>query len=156
MPDDRNDRDDDLTASLLARARAAVTDKTARGIYSPDFRARLAEPLDVRPDPSFAAGPAWDEAVRTVAVSPDPPIISTRPVVGPVIRALKGLVRRSLRWYLAPVTAQVSAHNQAVVEVLAEHSRHIVELRREVERLRRRVLALEAELDAEEPGGRSA
>ena len=144
--------DDDLTASLLARARAAVADKTARGVYSPEFRARLAEPLDVRPDPSFAAGPAWDEAVRTAAISPDPPIISTRPVIGPVIRALKNLVRRSLRWYIAPVTAQQTSHNQAVIEVLAEHSRHIVELRREVERLRRRVVALEAELDAQGEG----
>ena len=140
--------DDDVNAALLARARTAVADKTTRGVYSPDFRARLAEPLDIRPDPSFAAGPAWDEAIRTASISPDAPIISTRPVIGPIIRALKSFVRRSLRWYLAPVTAQVSAHNQAVVEVLAEHSRHIVELRREVERLRRRVADLEAELDA--------
>lgn len=143
-------REDDISAALLARARAAVADKTARGVYSPDFRARLAEPLDIRPDPSFAAGPAWDEAIRTAQISPDPPIISTRPVIGPIIRALKTVIRRSLRWYLAPVTAQVSAHNQAVVEVLAEHSRHIVELRREVDRLRRRVADLEAELDAGE------
>jgi hypothetical protein len=138
---------DELTDSLLARARAAVAEKTAKGVYTLEFRARLAEPLDVRPDPSFAAGPAWDEALRTVAVSPDPPIISTRPLIGPLIRALKLLVRRALRWYLAPVTAQVTSHNQAVVEVLAEHSRHIVELRREVDRLRRRVQALEAEAD---------
>ena len=142
---------DDPAADLLARARAAVAEKTARGIYTPDLRARLAEPLDLRPDPSFAAGPAWDEAVRTAAISPDPPIISTRPVVGPLIRVLKGAVRRSLRWYVAPVTAQVTAHNQAVVEVLAEHSRHIVELRREVDRLRRRVAALEAEIDSRPP-----
>jgi ubiquinone biosynthesis protein UbiJ len=66
-------------------------------------------------------------------------------VIGSVLRALKLALRRSLRWYLAPVTTQVTAHNQAVVEVLAEHSRQIVELRREVDRLRRRVAALEAE-----------
>ena len=148
--------DDPVIESLHARARAAVADKTARGVYGPEFRARLAEPLDIRPDPSFAAGPAWEAAVDTAAISPDPPIISTRPVIGPVIRALKALVRRSLRWYLAPVTAQATSHNQAVIEVLAEHSRHIVELRREVERLRRRVADLEAELDAGEPGSRSA
>jgi hypothetical protein len=136
---------DQAGAALLARARAAVEDKTRRGIYTPELRALLAEPLDIRPDPAFAAGPAWDEAVRTVAVSADPPIISTRPVIGPVLRALKLALRRSLRWYLAPVTTQVTAHNQAVVEVLAEHSRQIVELRREVDRLRRRVAALEAE-----------
>jgi hypothetical protein len=135
---------DDLSESLLARARAAVEDKVRRGVYTPEFRALLDEPLDIRPDPAFAAGPAWDEAVRTAEVSADPPIISTRPVIGPAIRGLKNGVRRSLRWYLAPLAAQATSHNRAVVDVLAEHSRHLVELRREVERLRLRVAALEA------------
>ena len=134
---------DGLDESLLARARAAVADKTARGVYTPEFVALLEEPLEIRPDPAFAAGPSWEEAVRTAQVSAEPPIISTRPVIGPFLRALKLLVRRSLRWYLGPVAAQVSAHNQAVVDVLAEHSREIVELRHEVARLRRRVGALE-------------
>ncbi len=131
-----------LDASLLVRARASVADKRARGIYTPEFVAMLEEPLQIRPDPAFAAGPSWEEAVRTAAVSPDAPIISTRPVIGPLVRALKLIVRRSLRWYIAPVTAQVSAHNQAVIEVLAEHSREIIELRNEVDRLRRQVAAL--------------
>jgi hypothetical protein len=138
---------DDSAESLLARARAAVEEKTRRGIYSLDLRMRLAEPLDIRPDPSFAAGPAWDEAVRTTDVTPDPPIISTRPVIGALIRALKSAVSRGLRWYLGPVTAQVTAHNRAVMEVLDAHSREIVSLRREVDRLRRRVVELEAEAD---------
>lgn len=138
-----------LDASLLARARAAVADKKERGVYAPHFLALLDEPLEIRPDPAFAAGPSWEEAVRTAAVSAEVPIISTRPVIGPVLRFLKLLVRRSLRWYVAPVTAQVSAHNQAVIEVLAEHSREIVELRTEVERLRRQVAALRGG----DPGG---
>jgi len=144
---------DALDASLLERARAAVADKMARGVYTPEFLALLAEPLEIRPDPAFAAGPSWDEAVRTAAITPDPPIISTRPVVGPVLRALKRLVRRSLRWYLAPVTAQVTSHNLAVLEVLAEHSREIIELRREVDRLRRQVVDLEAERLRSGPAG---
>jgi len=135
-----------LDASLLARAQAGVADKKARGIYGPAFVALLEEPLEIRPDPAFAAGPAWPEAVRTAPVSPDAPIVSTRPLIGPILRALKSLVRRSLRWYLAPVTAQVSSHNQAVIDVLAEHSRELIELRREVNRLRR-----EAARQAEDP-----
>lgn len=126
-----------LDASLLARARAAVADKKARGVYTAEFVALLEEPLDIRPDPAFAAGPAWEAAVRSAPVSPDAPIVSTRPLIGPVLRALKSFVRRSLRWYLGPVTAQVSSHNQAVIDVLAAHSREIIELRREVDRLRR-------------------
>lgn len=142
----------DPAAELLARARAAVEAKTRSGVYSLDLRLRLAEPLDVRPDPSFAAGPSWEEALRTTDVSPDPPIISTRPVVGPLIRALKRAVSRGLRWYIGPVTAQVTSHNRAVMEVLDAHSREIVALRREVDRLRRRVVELEAELDAAATG----
>lgn len=141
---------DDSTAALLARARAAVAEKTRQGVYSLDLRARLAEPLDLRPDPSFAAGPAWEEARRTTDVSPDPPVISTRPVVGALIRALKRLAARGLRWYFGPVAAQATAHNRAVMEVLDAHSREIVELRREVDRLRRRVVELEAEAAAGE------
>ncbi|HEV7677197.1 MAG TPA: hypothetical protein VGQ42_01355 [Candidatus Dormibacteraeota bacterium] len=133
--------------SLLARARAAVEEKTDRGVYTAEFRALLDEPLDIRPDPAFAAGPAWGEALRTADIDPEPPIVSTRPVIGPLVRGLKGAVRRGLRWYLPPVTAQVTAHNRAVVDVLAEHSREIVRLRREVEALRRRVVAVEAQAE---------
>jgi hypothetical protein len=130
-------------APLLAAARAAVEEKTRRGVYTPELRARLAEPLDMQPDPGFAAGPAWPEVGRTTDVTPDPPIISTRPVVGTAVRAAKGAVRRGLRWYLGPVTAQVTSHNRAVAEVLAEHNRQIVELRREVELLQRRLAETE-------------
>lgn len=42
-----------------ARAVAAVADKVARGIHSPEFLAQLSEPLEIRPDPAFAAGPSW-------------------------------------------------------------------------------------------------
>ena len=119
----------DPAESLLARARAAAAEKTARGIYTPEFRALLAEPLDIRPDP---------------VVSPDPEIISTRPLTGPAVRAFKRTVHRSLRWYFAAVTAQVTAHNQAVSEVIAEQRNRIVELAQEVDRLQLRVTALEA------------
>jgi hypothetical protein len=128
---------------LLRRARAAVEEKRRRGVYSPDLVARLAEPLDVRPDPAFAGGLSWPEAVRTVAVSVEPPARSPRPVVGPVVTALKRAVQRGLRWYLPPLAAQITRHNQAVLDVLGEHNREILALRREVDALRRKVAALE-------------
>jgi len=132
---------DAFQESLLARARAAVADKSERGVYTAEFRAMLDEPLEIEPDPAFTAGPSWDEAVRTAEVSADVPLVSTRPVIGPILRALKAMVRRSLRWYVAPVAAQVSTHNRAVVEVLAAQSREILELRREVDRLTRQLRA---------------
>jgi len=141
---------------LLERARQSVAAKTARGVYTPELRAALAEPLDMRPDPSLVAGVAWPEAVRTAPIDGEPPVDSTRLVVGPVVRFVKRLIRRSLRWWLQPVVDQVSRHNHAVVEVLGAHNREILELRREVERLRRRVAELEAEADAATGGSRTA
>jgi hypothetical protein len=134
-----------MSDDLLARARAAADEKIDRGVYRRELLDALAEPLDLRPHPDVAAGPAWPEAVRTARVEVGPPPPSGRPGVGPVVTALKRAVERALRWYLPPVTEQVSRHNQAVLEVLAEHNRQIVELRRELEALRRRLAALEAE-----------
>jgi hypothetical protein len=134
-----------MTDDVLARARANLEEKQSRGVYGPELRSALAEPLDLRPDPTFAAGPAWPEAVRTAAVTVAPPPPSSRPGVGPVVTALKRSIERALRWYLPPVTDQVSRHNQAVLEVLAEHNRQIVALRQELDALRRRLAALEAE-----------
>jgi hypothetical protein len=130
--------------SILARARASLEDKRRRGGYLPELLDALAEPLDLRPDPEVAAGPAWGEAVATAEVSVGPPPPSSRPGLGPAVTALKRAVERGLRWYLPPVVAQVTRHNRAVLEVLAEHNRHIVELRREVEQLQSRIAALDS------------
>ena len=130
---------------ILRRARVMAEEKTRQGAYTPELLAALAEPLDLRPDPAVVAGPAWPEAVRTAAVSVEPPQPSGRAGVGPPLTAVKRAVDRAMRWYLPPVAAQVTRHNQAVLEVLAEHNRQILELRQEVDRLRERVAALENE-----------
>ena len=129
---------------VLAVARASVREKHRRGVYTPALLAALNEPLDIRPDPAFAGGVAWPEAVRSVTVTVEPPPVSTRPVAGPVVTALKRAVERALHWYLPPVAEQVTRHNRAVMDVLSEHNRQIVELRREVDQLRQRIAALQA------------
>lgn len=139
----------ELQQRLLAQAERSVAEKSAH--YPRSLRAALAQPLDMRPDPSLVAGVAWPEAVRTARIDGEPPIASSRPVVGPGVRFVKRLIRRSLRWYLQPVVEQVNRHNAAVIDVLGAHNREILELRREVERLRRRVAELEEEHEA--PGG---
>lgn len=135
--------------TILARASASLDAKLQRGAYPPELLDALAEPLDLRPDPEVAGGPAWSEALSTAEVHVGPPPPSSRPGLGPAVTAVKRAVERGLRWYLPPVVAQVTRHNRAVMEVLAEHNRHIVELRSEVDRLRRRVAALEAAPHAE-------
>jgi hypothetical protein len=140
--------------ALLARARSSLDEKIRQGKYPPALRAALAEPLDIRPEPSFAAGIAWREAVRTASVGVDAPRGSARPFVGPLVTVLKRSVHRGLRWYLPPVAEQVARHNQAVIDVLAEHNRQITALRADLERLRRRVAALEArDRPGQEDGG---
>lgn len=137
--------------SLLAHARALRDDKVQRGVYPPELIDALDEPLDVRPDPDAAGGVTWPEAQRTATVAVEPPPRSTRPAIGPLLTALKRGVNRALHWYLPPVAEQVSRHNHAVVDVLAEHNRQIVELRRELELLRRRVAELESRIERGRP-----
>ena len=57
---------------------------------------------------------------------------SDRPVVGPVIRFGKRLVRRGLRWYVAPIMEQQSRFNHSLLDLIER-------LRLENERLRAEV-----------------
>lgn len=132
----------DLDA-LLAEVRAAAAEKRRSGVYTEEFLESLAEPLDVTPDPAFAGGPRWEELETTAEIRPWAPLVSTRPLVGPLIVLLKRLVRRSLRWYLWPVTEQVSEHNRVVAAVLAAQNAELGRLRLECEQLRRRLADLE-------------
>ena len=66
---------------------------------------------------------------------------SARPVVGPLVRFGKRVVRRGLRWYVAPIMAQQSRFNHSVLDVVER-------LRLENERLRN-------ELEALRPDGKS-
>jgi hypothetical protein len=43
---------------------------------------------------------------------------SGRPVIGPVVRFGKRIVRRSLRWYIAPVAEQQSRVNHALLDLV--------------------------------------
>jgi len=126
---DERSADLDLDA-ILAEIRAAAADKRRSGTYPPEFLALLEEPLAIDPDPTFVAGPAWQEAVRSADARVDLQLDSTRPLVGSLVVFTKRLVRRALRWYLPPVIDQVNAHHRAVVEVLAEHNRQIADLQR--------------------------
>ena len=67
--------------------------------------------------------------MRTAEISPHPPLSAPQ--------APKRLVRRALRWYLWPFTAQATAHNRAVAEAVEEQRRALTWLRLETERLDR-------------------
>jgi hypothetical protein len=75
---------------------------------------------------------------RSATISLDFHSGSARPVIGPVVLAVKRQLRRGLRWYLAPVVEQQSRFNHAALDLIEK-------ARLENEQLRRRVAALEAE-----------
>ena len=88
-------------------------------------------------DPAVAAGPGWPQLEATAEIHPWAPLISRRPLVGPLIVAAKRVVHRLLRWDLWPVTDPVTAHHRVVASVLDQHSREIRRLRIEADQLRR-------------------
>jgi hypothetical protein len=94
--------------------------------------------------------PAWPIFVHTegdddlgIANLRDPgniriefPSGSDRPVVGPAIRFTKRAVRRSLRWYVAPIMEQQSRFNQALLDLIEKLRLQNENLRNELESLR--------------------
>ena len=74
---------------------------------------------------------------RAATVSLDFHSGSDRPVIGPLVIALKRQLRRGLRWYLAPIVEQQSRFNHAALDLLEK-------ARLENEQLRARLAALEA------------
>jgi len=57
--------------------------------------------------------------VRTQAdISVEFPSGSARPVIGPAILLAKRVVRRSLRWYIAPIVKEQSRFNHQVLDLL--------------------------------------
>jgi hypothetical protein len=65
---------------------------------------------------------------------------SARPVVGPAILLAKRVVRRGLRWYLAPIMEEQSRFNHSVLDLLES-------LRLQQERLRSDLDALRERMD---------
>lgn len=61
---------------------------------------------------------------------------SNRPVVGPAIRFAKRAVRRSLRWYVAPMWAQQSRFNHALLDLVENLRLQNESMRAELEELR--------------------
>ena len=81
--------------------------------------------------PSPTAAPRLHPLHRTAEISPYRPLSGT----GPVTMVLKRALRRALRWYLWPLTTQMSRHNRAVADAVAEHRRQLTRLHLEVERV---------------------
>jgi hypothetical protein len=64
---------------------------------------------------------------------------SARPVVGPAILFAKRLVRRGLRWYLAPIVEEQSRFNHSVLDLLESLRLQQERLRSDLDDLRERV-----------------
>ena len=64
---------------------------------------------------------------------------SARPVVGPAILVAKRMVRRGLRWYLAPIIEEQSRFNHSVLDLLEGLRLQQERLRADLDDLRERV-----------------
>jgi len=73
----------------------------------------------------------------SAAVVPYQPLRARVPIAGHAVVALQKATRRALRWYLWRVATRMSAHNQAVAGVVAEHRRQLTRLAMEIERVER-------------------
>jgi hypothetical protein len=96
------------------------------------------------------AGEGDDEvpvgAVRTQAdISIEFPSGSARPVIGPAILMAKRVVRRSLRWYIAPIIKEQSRFNHHVLDLIEA-------LRWQQERMRSELDDLKERLDRLDEG----
>jgi hypothetical protein len=85
---------------------------------------------------------------------------SGRPVIGPSVRFAKRIVRRALRWYIAPVADQQTRFNHATLDLVERLRMHHERMETELEALRSRyerdVDRLQHELDElrdRQPGG---
>ena len=61
---------------------------------------------------------------------------SARPVVGPVVRFGKRVVRRGLRWYVKPIIEQQNRFNHAVLDLAERLRLQNEQLRNELDSLR--------------------
>lgn len=69
----------------------------------------------------------------------DFPSGSARPVVGPAILVAKKVVRRALRWYLAPIMEEQGRFNHAVLDLVEGLRLQQEQLRADVDDLRDKV-----------------
>ena len=63
---------------------------------------------------------------------------SSRPVIGPSVRFAKRAVRRSIRWYVAPVAEQQTTFNHATLDLVERLRMHHERLETELEAVRGR------------------
>lgn len=75
----------------------------------------------------------------TADISIDFPSGSGRPVIGPAIVFAKRVVRRGLRWYLAPVIEEQSRFNHSVLDLLESLRLQQERLRGDLDDLRERM-----------------
>jgi hypothetical protein len=102
-----------LRETDVPRMMTRVATTLARAARSPEGAAGVMH-LAAEGDDEVPVG-----VVRTLAdISIEFPSGSARPVIGPTILLAKRLVRRSLRWYIAPIVQEQSRFNHQVLDLL--------------------------------------
>jgi hypothetical protein len=109
--------------ALVAEIQAGVAAKRARGEYPAELLNDLDRDFDIT---------ATNDPPEVLSlIQSSRPLRSDKPVIGKVVVVIKKVMRRSLAWYIQPVTADQTRFNDAIT--------------RELRALQRRVEALEAQ-----------
>ena len=141
---------------VMAEIRAEVARRRAAGEYD--------EALLEAVHAEFAFDPS-DPPEATAYIAAVRPLISTRPVIGPLIVFYKRVVRRLIAWYVAPIAEDQTRHNIAAIHLMRSLERRLTAVDHAVaqrtsalpatgddaaslEELARRVRHLEAQLAA--------
>jgi len=95
---------------------------------------RAGRPIVVHREGDDEVGVARLRTPATVQI--EFPSGSARPVVGPGIRFAKRVVRRALRWYVAPIIEQQNRFNHAVLDLAERLRLQNEQLRNQLEALR--------------------
>lgn len=122
-------------AELDREIRAEIARKEREGLYPPELLQEIAE--DAVRDRM--------EALRAAAeLTLDPPIHSTRPVLGPVVALVKRVIAKALRWHARWQVGQVQTLGGSAVAVLSAMEDRLEEMERTLHHLAEQVAHIQA------------
>ncbi|MGH7821892.1 MAG: hypothetical protein ACREQ9_19180 [Candidatus Binatia bacterium] len=107
-------------AAAPARARARLEERIARGVLSEREIERVTNARLLTLDSGGGVSEAFRRCCTAFEADRPAPITSHRPVVGPVIVAVKKLVRRALRFQHEAALARQSEFNRNLLLVLRD------------------------------------
>lgn len=119
---------------IMKEIRSEIKRKKAAGLYGKDIDEKLNLQLFEGTSEHDLRAQLREMHLRW-HVSVEKPIISDKPVIGPVIVLIKKAIRKVLRWYVNDLTNQTAAFNMHSVWAMDEIESRLSRLEQQVELL---------------------